>query len=146
MQVVTSKEVALRILRERIPIDGKYSFKGIDLRKEDLSGANLSNSEWRDCDFLGANLSRATIVHTRFIGCNFQVADFTHAKISHTRFSNCRLERSTFVANEFMEVYFVDGTRLCECVMTLGDFRKRRIYIDADHYAELMKFAKPYNG
>lgn len=51
------------------------------LIESDLTSANLSNSEFHNCNFTSSSFKRAHLSHSKFINCDLSGVDFTAANI-----------------------------------------------------------------
>jgi hypothetical protein len=74
----------------------KVNLSGADLRKVDLSKAQLENSSFSGADLTEARFDGARLDNVDFSGASLQKASFRQAQITNSAFNSARLDHATF--------------------------------------------------
>jgi uncharacterized protein YjbI with pentapeptide repeats len=131
-----NRQKLLELLADRVslenkgknPLDIKISFTGSDFSQIDLRGANLMNSEFKQCNFTGSHLdgcllsglvwgcvfegttfNKAIFSDIHFIECNFNDANF-----SNVLFNQCHLSPPSSFVNATFSGAILDGLQISQ--------------------------------
>jgi len=110
---------------------GQKDFKNLNLSRENLCGANLSELNFKQTDFSyanlqGANLTKANLIKCNFKGANLRGANLTKATFDDSDFSQSNLMGATLVdchgRNSNFEKAHLNETNLSQGYLVAANF------------------------